>query len=977
MQGWRPCVVMTHILWRLSATGLTTARVSSGQPVGLDQSGAAAEWPYSGRMWTFVHAVLHLDVGSLIESVVWPFSDVIFSVFNDLPATFRLLSTQQQAYVYVVAYTVAIYIAYRWVWRYIFDSYFSSLAPQLFKKLENPLCTRCRPELRKFEMPNSIAEAKFVAPTRCQMCCRVPGWYDLEECVVRIDNDAHQCLINFTELKLVKDVRDVHGPFINTIDARPTQNFNLHLFQTMLPKIINLQDRYTSFWSFDMLSWWTGVIRGVDIEKWTNSIKYCGTFKEITSDNCTSDDEDCTPSSRGNLDRLRRIWDFVTLHGTYPVTTVVAGPRAVLNRLIGGSRRRAEARRLDQDADRAANYMSTHAIILEVQAEITSAASTGPGETSAFVPHEAAFVTGPIVVPSTLADPAHVSHGVEQRTQVKDDPRTGKPLFYDKKSHTATIHARFWNRILDELLDREKVLKILSNTMGDKQLGEYGLSKFGKDVIGDAVDINQMVRSPEMIKMRVAHGKWEGIDKDGKTVRSVIDNGKELLTMVHVFGTVFTEAIFGEKSPFYKMNIKHQDRVDCLNQFVKLNAGDFGEPMIMFEVDQTNCEAHLRAPGSLEPVLRAMQKVANICCQNFSGQLGSRYSAKIGYDIEKGMRISIEIAGVAVPGSKKKAVLKFPDFYLDSGWMLTSAANFISELTLTMSTFVEDPWHIFAWNEGTQKYRINEAKPGEKSQTFDYTYTSRPFPRANGEAWIPLRIIWLGLFEGDDGGGGVSRSICGKSTDAEIGAVKTQLTYYMADVGMSAKFVLVINGRVEIIGAHMLAVNGRLDLTFPWCPAIKRYLGKIGVAAQTRQPTTVEGRTILAASRMISIASMFRGNIEKLHDAFTNLANFHYKKLSQFSKLKQYRVEIYSAEEQAGMEAGITCLQTTFATMEAKGAVAKYPVQSTQELMILNSLQLTKPGHNVLSKLDIWSQDLKHWDGDHEAYYRQLPDIFK
>lgn len=849
---------------------------------------------------------------------------------------------------------VTVYKTLKEAKRIAFNEYFTSDDPEIFVSVENPLCTSCRPELINLEMPNAIAEAKFVAPTRCPMCSWMPGIYALQACSVRIDSPAHQCLVNFTELKNVKDTRDVHGPLVNTIDSRPSQDFRLQLFQAMLPKIIALQRCRVSF--LDRM-WITTRFRCIlpggcfTVVGWTKCQRYCGPFQPIGAGSV-----EISPAhfaSQTLLARLRGIWDFVSLHGTYPVTTVLDGPRTVLDRLVG----------------RPVPDMTMHAQIVEEQAELNASASPGPGETSAFVPHEAAHVTGPIVVPTTVLNPDHVSRGVEIRTQVQIDPRTGESLQFDKKSQTAVIFQRFWARIHKELLARERILKIFSKIMSDKQLGEYGLSKFGKEVINDSLSNNQMIRSPEFIKMRVAHGKWEQVAKEGKTVRSVIDNGVELLTMVHVFGEVYTEAIFGEDSPFHGMNIKHQDRVDCLNKFVRVNAGDFGEPMLMWEIDQTSMEAHLRAPGTLEPILRAMQNIANVCCQKFSGQLGSRYAAKIGYDIEKGMRISIEIRGVTVPGNRKKAVLKFPDFYLDSGWMLTSAANFSGELTLTMSCFCEDPWHIFAKDQ-TGKYRINGG-------TFDHTYQSRPFPTQGGAPWVPKRIKFNGLFEGDDGGGGVSRSIVGDGSVEAIEATKTQLTYYMADVGMSAKFVLVINGRVEIIGAHFKAVDGRLDITFPWCPDIRRYLGKIGSATQSRQPTTDEGRTILAASRMISIASMFRGNVEKFHDAFTNLAMFHYNKLSSAAKLKQYRVEIWSAEEQAGVAAGITCLKSTFETMEAKGALVHYPTQSTQELMILNSLKLTEPGHNVMGKLDIWSQDLSNWDGDHEAYYRQLPEIFR
>lgn len=870
---------------------------------------------------------------------------------------------------------ITVYKSCRKIKHFVFDEFFETGPLEVYTAIENPMCTRCRPELLNLEMPNSTVEARFAAPSRCPRCSTFPGFYALDACTVKIDAPLHQSLVNFAELKLVVASRDIHGPLVNSIDARPTQDFNLHLFQVLLPKIVALQRKQISY--FDILVRALLFQRNYDVSEWTDCRRYCSTFKAFGSGPATPHPTVTT----AHLARLRSIWAFVALHGSYPVTTIINGPRTVLAALT----------------KRPIPDMTEHAQIVEEQAELSTATSSGPGETAAFVQHAAAHVTGPIVVPTTILNPPHVSHGVEVRTQVQKDPRTGNPLCYNNKSHTAHIYQRFWRVIQDELFQQDRILRIYAKVISMKQetaivteglgkvgtpssskvktyypdhkeLGEYGLSKFGKDIINESLLIDQAVRSPEQIRMRIAHGKWEQIPKDGKTIRSVIDNRVELLTMVHVFGEIYTEAIFGEDSPFYYMNIKKQDRADALNQFVKTNAGDFGEPMLMWEVDQTSMEAHMRCPGPLQPILQIMQYIANTVCQKFSGQLGSRYSMKIGYDIDKGMRISIEIRGVCCPGTTKKMTLKFADFYLDSGWMLTAAANFSGETTLTMSCFCENPWHIFA-KDGQGKYHINKG-------TFNHTYQSRPFPTP-GTPWIPRDIKFNGLFEGDDGGGGASRSIVGGGTPAEVEATKQQLTYYMADVGMSAKFVLQINGRIEIIGAHMKAVDGRLDATFPWCPDIRRYLGKIGAATQSRQTTTAEGRTILAASRMISIASMFRGNVEKLHDAFTNLAYHHYNKLSSEARLKKYKVDSWSVEETAGIEAGITCLKSTFDTMASKAQKIAYPAQSTQELMILNSLQIFTAGHNVMGKIDIWSQDLTHWDGDHEAYYRQLPAIFQ
>lgn len=890
-----------------------------------------------------------------------------------------------------VTTAVTVYKSAKKFKEFMYDGFLTPVSAELFTSIENPLCTYCRPELKDLKMPNSVASARFACPSRCGLCSRFPGLYGFDACTISIDATAHQVLNNFSELKKVKDSRDVHGPLVNGIDSRVAQDFNLHLFQPYLPKVVALQRR--------KVHWFDNAFRGLlvtgatdgnnalTIGQWTKTITYCGLFKAITNPAQPAPPvllpppglplppgaSGALPASASGpgatsaaLGRLRQIWDFVSRHGSYPVTTVLDGPRTILDRLTG----------------RPTPDMSVHAQLVEEQAELNPAASPGPGETSGFVQHEAACVTGPISVPTTILNPVHVSHGVEVRTQVQNDPRykdadgNPMPLRFDPNSETGRLYKKFWKRINDELFTTENILKTYNKIMGDKQLGEYGISKFSTEQVNDAMQFDQLIRDPSEILMRKSNGKWETIDKDKKTVRAVVDNHLELLAMVHVPAEIYSEIMFGEDSPFHTMNIKHRDRKDVLDEFVRFNSLDTGEDMLMWEVDQTSMEAHMRVYGAdqkgfgpLSPILAAMKRIATVCSQKFSGQLGTRYSMKISYDIQKGMRISIEVHGVTLPGSTKKVTLKFPDFYLDSGWALTSAANFSGEVTMTMCCFTIDPWHIFA-RDKDGKFRINTG-------SFDYTFNSRPFPTANGAPWTPKRIKFTDLTEGDDAGGSVSRSICYDDTPEAIEAVKTQLTYYMADGGMSAKFVLQKNGRIEIIGAHMKCINGRCDPTFPWCPAVKRYMGKIGCAAQGRQPNTDEGRTILAASRLISIGSMFQGNLEMFNRAFNNLALHHYRKLSKAATEKEYRVYAWSAEEMAGLEAGITTLKATFEAMELKGAAVSYPQACTQELMIMNSLQINEFGHNVMGKLDIWAQDMLDWDGDHEAYYRQLPDIFK
>ena len=85
----------------------------------------------------------------------------------------------------------------------------------------------------------------------------------------------------------------------------------------------------------------------------------------------------------------------------------------------------------------------------------------------------------------------------------------------------------------------------------------------------------------------------------------------------------------------------------------------------------------MRAPGSLRLIINLLEGVMNVVRISFSGQLTHTYSHRLRFDTERGMRIKITVSNVCLPGNKKAITMKFGDFYLDSGWLLTSLADFL------------------------------------------------------------------------------------------------------------------------------------------------------------------------------------------------------------------------------------------------------------------------------------------------------------
>jgi hypothetical protein len=314
--------------------------------------------------------------------------------------------------------------------------------------------------------------------------------------------------------------------------------------------------------------------------------------------------------------------------------------------------------------------------------------------------------------------------------------------------------------------------------------------------------------------------------KEKKPARLVVDNTLQLLALNIISTSIFQHILFDEHDGiFYGMSIKHRAREEVLDNFGKWMQDPWGDkarvakglaPRVMetcsWEIDQTGMELHERCSRQGEGLLgytyNALLRINSHVSHKMNGQFCGLHEAKIVHDVKTGMRIRFRIKGEALP-KESWFTAKFPDMYLDSGWALTSGVNFINELSGVFASITENPQHLFAINPDTGKFRLQDG-------TFDWRFTSVPLYQSLAATEPSSFPIYLrGLFEGDDGGGAASRCLHDPRNGGPHGLIVRQ----QEDLGYSAKFKTIVDGRIEIIGAHFPV---RHDTSAPMCPGSQR-----------------------------------------------------------------------------------------------------------------------------------------------------------
>jgi len=317
-----------------------------------------------------------------------------------------------------------------------------------------------------------------------------------------------------------------------------------------------------------------------------------------------------------------------------------------------------------------------------------------------------------------------------------------------------------------------------------------------------------------------------------------------------------------------------------LDRLLKEYAQATKEPTCCFEVDQTGMEIHERynkhTGGLLHGPYKILQKIHEFLMRRHESRLSHLHHAKIYFDAQQGMRYKFVLGGK----NGYNLTAKFPDLPMDSGWFLTSVINAINEFAASFCCFCSNPDELFTKCKNPQGFFELHIMKGDHH----WTFTSVPLKQADG-TYKCIKIIWKMKVEGDDGAGLTARIL------AEFENYKIIEANY-AELGLDSKLKLIVNGRLEFIGAHMLVKDGKTDVQFPWSPAISRSMLKLGTLASNE----ITEQAMIA--RSLSLAYMFAGRVNALCMVFLYQAEQRIEALKKRGiKDLTLKVQAYSTEQ--------------------------------------------------------------------------------
>ena len=145
-------------------------------------------------------------------------------------------------------------------------------------------------------------------------------------------------------------------------------------------------------------------------------------------------------------------------------------------------------------------------------------------------------VPGPVMEMAVVHGPEGVRHSTESRTQPTCES-SGEPRRF-KESSPAGKRLKAWFGALMNAVDMPRILAAFLDLYADKQLGEVASGAFSADEMASNVSKVQLLKTNSDFPVRKAGGKREVIPKDGKDVRSVVDNTAEVFTVVSCAGKV-------------------------------------------------------------------------------------------------------------------------------------------------------------------------------------------------------------------------------------------------------------------------------------------------------------------------------------------------------------------------------------------------------------------------------------------------------
>lgn len=698
-----------------------------------------------------------------------------------------------------------------------------------------PFCAHCQgPHADILSEPDDMT-IHFYWPRYCSRCAWFPRLWGTVPMSLGISADDYRSCSTWSALRAVK-VRDIATAQINRFDDRRggftvKHSFLQHHFGTLE----RLQSRST--WAYS---------------SWTSSRTWASLWYRSPRDLVEPPDKggggppvDGGPD--GRLAVLKRVWNWIRWHdGLYPqmVLSTPAMPEAA-------------------DLAPTASFStlstttpasSSHATLAEPNIGLMPP----PGDEVSLMADPTAVRIGPVLQAVSVwarAPWANRWDCIRHRTMPKER--------YKKDSETARRLGRFMRAFNDKVFARERVERAyarLEAEAGDRGLYAYITKKFSDEQIRQAADSLEV---GERAPPRKGTVKLEVVAKTGKAARAVVDEGLHALVINAVLSHIFEDLLFGEHDGiFFHWSIKHRDRLTVLREI--RDRWDVGAvKCAAIEVDQTAMELHERVnyldEGILSSAYAALGKIAGTVHGKLLAIFTDHAVSRMFYDKDGGISVYYEMDDK--PAARRRAV-RYDGAYMTSGWRLTSAVNFLNELSATLVCMVANPETILKQKKDTQRFYVQEPDNVPRFESLDVPGSG-----------FPLRL-WV---EGDDVVG---------SVDKRFMEFKPAIEARYAELGYKAKLKFVVDGRAEFVGAHLPLKAGKP--AGQWCPDVARYLSKLGVmAGQNICPETI-------SARCISLAAMFRGSLPRLGQIFLRLGEQH---LRRADRSHIVRPEAFSVEE--------------------------------------------------------------------------------
>lgn len=895
-------------------------------------------------------------------------------------------------------------------------------------------CAHCSPELMDDNdmMLGNDYEKRFLVPAACPRCSCCWFMRGNKRARFRIGRDQYQFLGTYTGMRQQRD-RDVHCPMVNQLDIPNEYRFAHRFLQYHGGTICAMESWATSFWCTHTRAYrWASQWHAINDGRAATSPRTAGAADDDdpgpqVSGSSSSGSSDRPPTSQpppepaqgvgeggndsddGNdgdggalavapaaaeagsgptpIQRMRQLWQFIYDHGRmYPQSSLVSSTWRRTRTLVG---------RTGQVI-----YNTTPAFRLATLGVDSRLADQDylvppPEIEMAPVASPAAQAVGPVthaVSVHNSQDRPSVLGILEGRSEVKksvfpDANGEFPDLFFNKKSKVAQRIHKFFRKFDRAVFTPEAMDKAYQILFAGKEFDEIAMSKFSREEIEEVRKGLQTTSKPEQIGTRKANGKLEAVIKQGKAGRVVVDNTLQLLAVNIISTSIFQHLVFDkEDGIFHNMSIKHRPRGEVLDEFAKVMANPWGTrpggpPGLLnstqprdtcaWEIDQTGMELHERCnrhgEGLLGYTYNLLMRINDHVAHKLNAEFVGLHSAKIVLDVKTGMRIRFRMRDPGLP-KDQWFTAKFPDMYLDSGWALTSGVNFINELSGTFASICENPEHLFAWNERTKRFRLQD-------KTFDWVFKSIPLYQTHASTEPSSFAIKLrGVFEGDDGGGAASRCLADPRNGGEQGLIIRE----QENLGYSAKLKTIVDGRVEIIGAHFAVENGLVKTTIPWVPAVKRYTSKLGTQTNVRITPNSQ------AARFLSLASMFAGRIEPFQRAFELSA---IRVIQNHGKDKGFwtntiRTDGYHELDRAFGD-GTACTYTMQDVQAHYHRCANVVHQTADVQVRMLNMSIAEDANATVvtrsdyAKLSLFADECREFGGDDEAAYSILPASFR